>query len=77
MDEARRESLPSDSDTLKKYRDKRNFEITSEPKPSGEGGSPGQIFVIQKHSSRRLHYDLRLEVGCGVDNRPCISRRPR
>ena len=62
MDEARRESLPSDSDTLKKYLDKRNFEITSEPQPSDKTGSPSQIFVIQKHSSRRLHYDLRLEV---------------
>jgi DNA ligase D-like protein (predicted 3'-phosphoesterase) len=62
MDEARIESLPPDKDPLKKYLEKRNFEITSEPKPLGEGGSPGQIFVIQKHSSRRLHHDLRLEV---------------
>ena len=62
MDEARRESLPSDSDPLKKYRDKRNFEITSEPQPSDKAGSLGQNFVVQKHSSRRLHYDLRLEV---------------
>lgn len=62
MDDARRESLSSDKDSLKIYRDRRNFEITSEPQPSGEAGSHGQIFIIQKHSSRRLHYDLRLEV---------------
>ena len=62
MDEAKRESLSSNQDSLKIYRDKRNFEITSEPQPSGEAGSPRQIFIIQKHSSRRLHYDLRLEV---------------
>jgi len=62
MEVSRRESLLSDTDPLKKYRDKRNFEITSEPQPSGEVGSPSQIFVVQKHSSRRLHYDLRLEV---------------
>ena len=63
MDDARRESLSSDKDSLKIYRDRRDFEITSEPQPSGKAaGSPRQIFVIQKHSSRRLHYDLRLEV---------------
>ena len=63
MDDARRESFSSDKDSLKIYRDRRDFEITSEPQPSGKAaGSPRQIFVIQKHSSRRLHYDLRLEV---------------
>ena len=62
MDNAGRESLSSDQDSLKIYLDKRNFEITSEPQPSGEADGPqGQNFVIQKHRARRLHYDLRLE----------------
>ena len=63
MDDDRRESLSIDQNSLKIYLDKRNFEITSEPRPSGKAASsPRQIFIIQKHSSRRLHYDLRLEV---------------
>jgi DNA ligase D-like protein (predicted 3'-phosphoesterase) len=49
------------SDPLRTYRKKRDFSITSEP--SGERAvSSGQIFVVQEHNSRRLHYDLRLEV---------------
>ena len=48
-------------DPLKTYREKRDFSLTSEP--SGEGISTGErIFVVQEHSSRNLHYDLRLEV---------------
>ena len=49
------------SDSLKSYREKRDFKATAEP--SGDtNSSRGQIFVVQKHSSRSLHYDLRLEV---------------
>lgn len=49
------------SDSLKTYREKRNFSVTSEP--SGDSfASGGGIFVVQEHNSRRLHYDLRLEV---------------
>ncbi len=50
-----------DGDRLKAYREKRNFGITPEP-AGGKGTSGGTIFVVQKHSARRLHYDLRLEV---------------
>lgn len=47
--------------SLKTYRAKRNFAITSEP---AAGGQPGEslAFVIQKHWASRLHYDLRLEL---------------
>lgn len=62
MEDIQRENSGSVFDRLKSYRDKRNFEITAEPRPSGKAGSPGQIFVVQKHFSRRLHFDLRLEV---------------
>ncbi len=52
---------PVNSDSLKTYWGKRNFEVTTEP--SGGGAtSVGHIFVVQKHSSHSLHYDLRLEV---------------
>jgi bifunctional non-homologous end joining protein LigD len=53
------------SNVLKKlsiYRNKRDFEKTSEP--SGEAAvapSKRRRFVIQKHDASRLHYDLRLE----------------
>ncbi len=49
---------------LKNYAEKRDFERTSEPKalPKVEANhGAGQIFVVQEHHARRLHYDFRLE----------------
>src|ERR1700687_5163406 len=47
---------------LAEYRRKRRF--TETPEPLGKAAHKGEkIFVIQKHAARRLHYDLRLEVG--------------
>lgn len=49
-------------DFLKKYREKRDFDLSSEP----FGGEKNlkdkeqQIFVIQKHEATNLHYDFRL-----------------
>src|SRR6185369_14770325 len=46
---------------LHEYRRKRDPRRT--PEPFGGSRAPGgRLFVIQKHSARRLHYDLRLEV---------------
>lgn len=50
------------ADTLKKYREKRNFAITSEPAEGGEANEDARAFVIQKHWASRLHYDFRLEL---------------
>jgi bifunctional non-homologous end joining protein LigD len=50
------------TDTLKKYREKRNFGITSEPAGGGKASPAARAFVIQKHWASRLHYDLRLEL---------------
>ena len=49
-------------ETLERYRNKRNFDRTSEP----YGSSPGTleqapIFAVQFHLARRAHFDLRLE----------------
>ncbi len=47
---------------LAKYREKRDFKVTTEP--SGDVAvavSDRRRFVIQKHAATRLHYDLRLE----------------
>jgi DNA ligase D-like protein (predicted 3'-phosphoesterase) len=57
----------STQDRLKSYRQKRDFAVTAEPKPSPDASyspeGPGEkIFVVQKHEARSLHYDLRLEV---------------
>jgi DNA ligase D-like protein (predicted 3'-phosphoesterase) len=49
------------SDSLKTYREKRDFGATAEP-PGNTANAHGSIFVVQKHSARSLHYDLRLEV---------------
>ncbi len=49
-------------DPLQRYRSKRDFDQT--PEPRGVRGRPGQAlsFVIQKHDATRLHYDFRLEL---------------
>ena len=50
----------SNSDSLERYRSKRDFGRTPEP---DSGKAPkGQRFVIQKHDASSLHYDLRLEI---------------
>jgi bifunctional non-homologous end joining protein LigD len=49
-------------DKLSEYSAKRSFAATPEPAaavPAARGGP--LLFVIQQHSARRLHYDLRLE----------------
>jgi bifunctional non-homologous end joining protein LigD len=47
---------------LSEYRKKRRFDKT--PEPTGKAAHKGdKVFVVQKHAARRLHYDLRLEVG--------------
>ncbi|WP_312541163.1 DNA ligase D [Achromobacter mucicolens] len=50
------------ADSLKKYREKRNFQVTSEPAGGGEANEDARAFVIQKHWASRLHYDFRLEL---------------
>lgn len=49
--------------SLKTYRERRNFRETPEPRGKVRRSSSGRIFVVQKHASRRLHYDFRLEAG--------------
>ena len=47
---------------LDDYKRKRKFDKTPEPKPLQQVGD-GRRFYIQRHQARRLHYDLRLEMG--------------
>jgi bifunctional non-homologous end joining protein LigD len=49
---------------LDKYREKRRFDVTTEP--AGDGPASGRKsstlrYVIQKHRATQLHYDFRLE----------------
>ena len=60
----------SKDDPLARYRDKRDFAVTPEPSPELEpakGNEPRpSVFVIQRHDARRLHYDVRIEVGLAM-----------
>jgi bifunctional non-homologous end joining protein LigD len=47
---------------LEAYRKKRDPERTPEPF-GGRRTADSRLFVVQKHGARRLHYDLRLEMG--------------
>jgi bifunctional non-homologous end joining protein LigD len=47
------------SKLLDEYRRKRSPDRT--PEPMGGGAARPGVFVVQKHSATRMHYDLRLE----------------
>jgi bifunctional non-homologous end joining protein LigD len=61
---------------LTKYREKRDFTLTSEPsgaepvKAKGDG-----FFVVQKHAATRLHYDFRLALD-GVLKSWAVTKGP-
>jgi bifunctional non-homologous end joining protein LigD len=61
---------------LSKYRSKRDFTVTGEPSGEAEVAKSEHLrFVIQKHAARRLHYDLRLELG-GVFKSWAVTKGP-
>ena len=47
---------------LDEYARKRSFDRTPEPAPA-LAAVEGRRFCVQRHSARRLHYDLRIEIG--------------
>ena len=51
--------------SLNKYSEKRRFERTPEPAPSGrtEPATGALQFCVQRHHATHLHYDFRLEAG--------------
>ena len=48
--------------SLSKYTEKRNFNISPEPKGKVNKSSELLSFVVQRHKASRLHYDFRLEM---------------
>ncbi|HEX3243324.1 MAG TPA: DNA ligase D [Solirubrobacterales bacterium] len=50
----------TEKEGLREYRRKRDLKRSPEPEPAA-GMDAGSRFVIQQHSARRLHWDLRLE----------------
>src|SRR5579872_5410819 len=48
--------------SLTKYKQKRNFQETSEPVGKEKGSADKLIFVVQEHWATNLHYDFRLEM---------------
>ncbi|WP_411887436.1 DNA ligase D [Hydrocarboniphaga effusa] len=47
---------------LKRYNEKRRFDVTSEPRGEAAARSRGDAFVVQQHDATRMHYDFRLEL---------------
>ncbi|HTE41047.1 MAG TPA: DNA polymerase ligase N-terminal domain-containing protein, partial [Steroidobacteraceae bacterium] len=64
------------SKKLSTYRAKRDFAVTAEPSGKLPVESSNRLrYVIQKHAARRLHFDLRLELG-GVFKSWAVTRGP-
>lgn len=60
---------------LQTYRRKRDFKATPEPRGRRARSGGGDAYLIQKHDARRLHYDLRLEMG-GALKSWAVTRGP-
>src|SRR6185436_6856739 len=47
---------------LARYKQKRNFKNTPEPKGGKKSRQKDLTFVVQRHDASHLHYDFRLEL---------------
>jgi bifunctional non-homologous end joining protein LigD len=53
--------VADEADKLKEYRERRDFEKTSEPEGKPEERAGEARFVVQQHDATRMHYDFRIE----------------
>jgi len=68
----------SSTEPLQRYKAKRNFAVTPEPRDAPAAQAEALSFVIQKHWASRLHYDFRLELdgvllSWAVPKGPCFD----
>lgn len=61
--------------SLRKYQQKRNFNLTREPCGDIKKKHKKLLYIIQKHAASHLHYDLRLEMN-GVLKSWAIPKGP-
>ncbi|WGF89220.1 DNA ligase D [Marinivivus vitaminiproducens] len=73
--QAQSASRPEDGGALGRYRGKRDFARTKEPAGAEPASGGRHAYLIQKHDARRLHYDLRLELG-GVLKSWAVTKGP-
>ena len=71
---SRRSPAASGDRSLARYRAKRDFKATPEPR-GVKARATGHRYLIQKHAARRLHYDFRLELD-GVLKSWAVTRGP-
>lgn len=52
------------AERLERYREKRDFSVTPEPRGARAGVRKGEVlrYCVQRHAATRLHYDFRLEL---------------
>ncbi len=72
--------MPKEENRMSKddYQNKRDLTATDDPdetKSIAEDITPGNIYVIQEHDSKKLHYDLRLQFG-GVLRSWAVPKEP-
>ncbi len=63
------------ADPLADYNAKRDFARTAEPEGKAAATPQGNVFIVQKHEARRLHWDFRLEVD-GVLKSWAVTKGP-